>query len=143
MPVKSEPEWFAPVAELIARESITLKEAATRLQVPLTTEAASNTFRSKAFQRVLRAARNQHWREICRDQTFSKDAVVGQMYWLASQLAEAGELEKALDGLLKLSKVQGWLGAETNVNVFQGLSGRDIETLKKQTIERQKEESIN
>jgi hypothetical protein len=48
------------------------------------------------------------------------------MWVLADRLIAEGEFEKAAGVLDKLSKMEGWSGNEGNINIFSGLTARDI-----------------
>jgi hypothetical protein len=54
-------------------------------------------------------------------------------------LMREGEYDKAAAAIEKLGKLEGWVGGDSNVNVFAGLSARDIaearERLVKGTVE--------
>ena len=125
-----------PAAELVAREGVSLREAATRLKIPLTTEEAALAWRSKLFQKLLRAERLRYNLEISNDPGWSRRAAVGKMLYLVDRLIEAGEHDKALEGLLKVAKVEGWLSADTNVNVFGALTDKELLELKAKIAER-------
>lgn len=126
----TEAEWWQPCAELMAREGISLREAATRLKAPITSEQAASTFRLRGFQKLLRSERNRFFLEIGQDAAWSKRTAIGQMLYLVSRLIDEGQHDKALEGLLKVARTEGWLGAESNVNVFAGLSDKELSELK-------------
>ena len=114
----------------MAREGITLREAATRLKVPIQTEDAANLFRTKQFQRLLRAERNRYYLEVGQDIEWRRKTAIGMLLTCVNQLMTNGEYDKAAEVILKASRVEGWLGAETAVNVFAGLSQKDLDTLR-------------
>jgi len=114
----------------MAREGVTLREAATRLKVPIGTEDAANLFRTKGFQRLLRAERNRYYLEVGQDIEWRRKTAIGMLLNCANQLMTNGEFDKAAEVILKASRVEGWLGAETAVNVFAGLSQKDLDTLR-------------
>lgn len=135
MPLLPQPEWLQPAAEIVAREGLTLAEALTRLAVPLKTSEIANTWRSKAFQRVLRSESNRYYSEMGQDPSWVKATAVGQLLHCAAQLIKKGEYDKGAEVILKAAKVQGWLSAEAQVNVFAGLSGREMEEVRKRILE--------
>ena len=138
---KREPIYWTDIAELMAREGLSFRESATRLQVPLTSEAASNEFRSKGFQKVLRSARNRFYREIAGDPEWARRTAVGMMLNAAERLMEAGEFDKVLEGLLKIGKMEGWVGADTTVSVIGGLSQADLDQLKAKLLKKQEDDA--
>lgn len=125
-----------PAAELVAREGVSLREAATRLRIPLTNEQAANFWRTKSFQKLLRAERQRYYLEIASDPAHCRKAVVGKMLYLVDRLLDNNEPDKALEGLLKVARVEGWLAGEQSVNVFNSLSDQDLAALKQRALEK-------
>lgn len=139
--VKEEQAWWQDVADLMSREGLQITEAATRLKVPMTTLEARNTFRSAVFQRILRSSRNRHFREIGTDKEWSKKTAVGKLLACAEELFTRGEYDKAAEVILKATKVEGWVGEAGNVNVFAGMTGRDLDQIRQKLRERAESES--
>lgn len=127
MPTKPEQDWLPVAAELIAREGLSFREAVTRLKIPLTTDQSTQIFRTKQFQRLLNAERNRYWRELALDPDWARKTAVGQLLYCAQQLITAGDFDKAAEVIMKASRVEGWLNSDTTVNVFAGLTARDLE----------------
>lgn len=136
LPAKPESEHHQPLAELIAREGITLREAATRLKFAITSEEAGNLFRTKGFQRLLRAERNRYFAEVGQDIEWRRKTAIGMMLHCVQQLIEHGEFDKAAEVILKAARVEGWLGAETSVNVFAGLTQKELDSLQSKIKEK-------
>lgn len=130
MPRTPESEWFQPAAELMAREGLTLAEAATRLGQPVTREEATRIFRTKQFQSLLRSERLRFHAEVGRNPEWSRKTAIGQLLVCIERLMEEGAYDKAAEVILKATKVEGWLGNETQVTVFNGLSHRDLEAIR-------------
>lgn len=130
MPLISEASWFQPAAELVAREGLTLAEAATRLKEPMTREDAARVFRSKHFQALLRAERLRFYAEVGRNPEWSRKTAIGQLLVCIQELMSAGEFANAAEVILKATKVEGWLGNETAVTVFNGLSQQQLEQIR-------------
>jgi hypothetical protein len=114
----------------MAREGVTLREAATRLKITIGSEDAANLFRTKGFQRILRAERNRYYLEVGQDVEWRRKTAIGMLLHCVNQLISQGEFDKAAEVILKASRVEGWLGAETQVSVFNGLSSKDLDTLR-------------
>ena len=126
---RDELAWYRPAAELMAKEGISLKEAAAKLRVELSSSDAEKVQRTKTFQSILRTERLRFYNEIAAHPEYRKQAVVGMMLYNIERLTEGGEAKEALDGLNKLSKVEGWQGQDT-VNVFTNLSAKDFQQLR-------------
>lgn len=130
MPITAESPYFQPVAELMAREGLTFAEAATRLNHPITREEASKAFKTKQFQALLRAERLRYYAEVGRNPEWSRKTAIGQLLVCIQELMTAGEYDKAAEVILKATKVEGWLGNETQVTVFNGLSQQQLEQIR-------------
>jgi hypothetical protein len=138
---KEEKPWWAPAAELMAREGLTLAESVTRLGVAINTIEARNTFRSAQFQRLLLTTRNRHFREVGTNAEWSKKTAVGQLLECAAALFARGEFDKCAEVILKATKIEGWVGEAGNVNVFAGMTGRDLDQIRAKLQERKDQEA--
>lgn len=125
-----------PTAELMAREGVSLREAAGRLRVQMTNEECATQFRTKIFQRLLRVERLRFAVEVANDPGWSRRAAIGKMLYLVDRLIENGENDKALEGLLKVARVEGWLAAETSLNLTMGITDRELMEIKEKIAKR-------
>jgi hypothetical protein len=125
-----------PAAELMARESISLREALTRLRVSLASDEVAKISRRASFQKLVRNAQNTLYQEIAGDPSYSRRAVIGKMLWMVDRMADSGEFRDAVEGLLKVARVEGWLSDATSVNVFNALTDQQLQELKKRAAER-------
>lgn len=130
MPQTPELEYYQQAAELIARDGLTLAEALTRLNQPITKEAAAKLFRTKHFQSLLRSERLRYYAEVGRNPEWSRKTAIGQLLVCIQELMASGEYDKAAEVILKATKVEGWLGNETQVTVFNGLSQQQLEQIR-------------
>jgi hypothetical protein len=110
----------------MARTSCSLKQASGDVGHPLDPDEAERTFRRRDFQDILRSEKNKFFAGIANDPTRSKSVAIGKMEMLIDRLIVAGEYEKAANAIDKLGKLEGWVGADSNVNIFSGLTARDI-----------------
>lgn len=124
--------WFPKAAEMLVRGRKTMNMVVLELKLDLTAKEAEDIFKSKSFQEVLRLERHRFWNELASDPGFGKNSVIGQMLECVYMLTQEGNYEKALDGLNKLASIAGWKGAETNINVFENVSAKDIADIKAQ-----------
>jgi hypothetical protein len=124
------PAWFVQAAEVMVRTSCSLKQAALEIGHPLDPDEADKVSRRRDFQEILRVEKNKFYQSIANDPTRTKSVIVGQMWFLADRLIGEGEFEKAASVLDKLAKLEGWAGNENNINIFSGLTSRDIEEAK-------------
>lgn len=120
------PAWFHQAAEHMVRNSCTLKVAALEIGHPLDPDEADKVTRRRDFQEILRIEKNKFYAGVANDPTRTKSVVLGQMWFLADRLIAEGEFEKAAGVLDKLGKMEGWSGNEGNINIFSGLTARDI-----------------
>jgi hypothetical protein len=115
----------------MVREGKNLPQVALELELKLTSRELENVARTKAFQQVLWQERHKYHRELAQDPNVSKNTLVGEMMVAIRRLMDEGEWAKALDGLYKLAQVQGWKGADTQQNIFFGVSDKDLDALER------------
>lgn len=135
-PPKSDESWFNAAADIIVREAVGLKDAVTQLSIPLTTQDCQNISRRKSFQTALRTAKIRFQAEVANAPGRNKTSTIGHLQILAEKLELEGAHDKAAEVLFKISKLENWVGEGGVVNVFGGLSQKDIDLLKKQVEER-------
>ena len=128
-------------AEMMVRESRSLKEVLTQLQIPLTTDECETIGRRRSFRELLRAARNRLHNEIGSDPSRNKEALIGQLQLQADNLEASGEYDKAAEVLFKIAKVKNYIGEENTVNVFAGLTAKDFDAIRKRLAESKVEEN--
>jgi hypothetical protein len=132
MPKKEHEEpYFARLAEFMVREDKDIFVSATELELGLTSDECSKVSKNKTFQKLLRGERTKQYNELARDPQRSKDTLVGKAIFAIDKLLEAENYDKAMTGILSLAKIEGYVGNDTNVNVFSGLSTQDMEALRK------------
>ena len=130
-PRKAEQAWYEKAAELMVRHGMSLRQAASEIGVPLTTEEAEAIGRRQGFQRVLWLARNRYYQEVASDPGRTKNAALGLLYVLAQKLIEGGEFDKAADVIFKMLRAEGHVGPEQQVSVIAGLSANELEAVRK------------
>ena len=118
------------VAERCAREGISFRQAASDEGISLTSIEAENMERRKAYQEILWNARHRYAQELANNPQATKSSAIGMMMQAIQKLLEHGDWDKAIAGIEKLSKLQGWVGADTNVNLIAGISTKDLEKIK-------------
>ncbi len=126
---------MAPAAEGMVREGLTIRESLTRLGVNLTSQEAENVFRSKTFQRILRMERNRFFTELGSDPARTKATAVGMLLDAAEHLREAGEYKEVAEAMLKLGKMEGWIGGEGAVSIFASLTQRELDEIRARVSE--------
>lgn len=110
----------------MVRNNLSLKSAALEIGHPLDPDEAEKVSRRREFQEILRVERNKYFAGVANDPTRTKSTVLGKMTVLADKLISEGEHDKAAVVLEKLAKMEGWSGNEGNINIFSGLTARDI-----------------
>lgn len=129
MPQK-EASWYQSAVEAIAREGVTLRQYVANAELALTSIECERIFKSKRFQELLRAEREKYQSEIATTPGRNKTSLLGLAYMLIWKLIEEAQWDKAILGIEKLSKIEGWQGADTNVNIFAGITAQDIDKMK-------------
>lgn len=110
----------------MVRGNMSLKQAAVEVGHPLDPDEAEKVSRRRDFQEILRVEKNKYYATIANDPSRTKSTAIGKMEMLIDKLIVAGEYDKAGVLIEKLGKLEGWTGAESNVNIFSGLTARDI-----------------
>lgn len=121
---------MSEAADLIVRQGVSLAQALTELKVSLTSSECDKLQKQRVWQRVLWSARNRYYLELASDPESTKRAACGMLRLLAQKLYELGDYDKSGAIVEKLAKIEGWVGIEGSVNVFAGLSQRDIDDMK-------------
>jgi hypothetical protein len=130
IPPRYSPAWFVQVAEEMVRNGSDLKTAALDLGLELEVAEAACIARRKDFQEILRGETNKYHAMVANDPSRTKSVALGIMWIAAEKLAKEGEHDKAVQALERIAKVEGWSGNEQNINIFSGLTARDIEEAK-------------
>jgi hypothetical protein len=145
MPRKPEPlePWMLDAIQFMVQQDFTLRQAATQLGVELTPQQADNLLGRVRFQDALRGARLAHYAEIGSDPNLNQHVVIGMLYKMAERLAEDREDYKAADAVLKLAKVKGIVGTESDSysKIFGCLTQANLESLKERFREQQEREA--
>jgi hypothetical protein len=110
----------------MVRNGVALKVAALDLGIELDLAESEKIGRRKDFQEILRVERNKFYAAVANDPSRTKSVALGMMWTAAEKLAREGEHDKAAQALERLAKVEGWAGNEANVNIFSGLTARDL-----------------
>jgi hypothetical protein len=122
--------WFQKLAAQMVRTGHNLNKVQHDLNLEMTSRECENLAVDKEFVACLRGERHRYYKEIATDPTRSKTTKIGQMEILALKLEEEGFLEKAAKVHLDISKLEGWLDSQTQVNVFGDLSAADLQKMR-------------
>jgi hypothetical protein len=129
-PRKEEP-YFARLAEQMVRNNQTVWQASVELGLGLRDEEAKKLSLNPAFQQVLYQRRNQIAKEIATDPQRDKNTTIGKMVICMDRLMNDDAWEKAANVGMNILKAEGHVGAESAINVFAGLSAKDIDAMKR------------
>lgn len=123
---KPQLEWFRDAAKLMVRAGMSLKMAATELQLDLDARECERILYRKEFQKVLGEEREKFYAEVAATPGRSKATAIGRMHVAIERLASEGAWDKVITGVRELARLEGWVGPETDVTVFAGLTAKDI-----------------
>lgn len=129
-PEKNE-QWVTDAAELMARTGLSFKEAVAELNEPVTTDVCDAVVRRKSFNRLLWECRHRYFTQLAQDPAFNQDVVVGKLLSQAQKLEDKGFEDKAAEVLLKIAKIRGWVGPDSQISVFGELSQSDLDSIRK------------
>lgn len=128
---QTELSWYARVAEIMAKRDCNIQQACFEEDLPVTTLEADEHFKSPAFQTLLRRARAKHYAEVADDPaSHSKRIVVGKLIKAAELLTSNGSHDKAAEVLHKVCKIEGWDKSDNQMNLFGGVTAKDLEEMK-------------
>lgn len=96
----------------------------------MTSKDCETISRRKSFQSLLRQSRIRFRSEVAGDPGRNKQSTIGQLQILADKLEAQGDSDKAAAVLFQLAKLENWVGETGTVNVFAGLTQKDIDEMK-------------
>jgi hypothetical protein len=133
------PEWIPQACELMVKYDLSLRQAAAELGQDISVEEADALKDRKLFKERLEEKRLAYYSEIGSNPKLTKEAVVGMILKLAERLAQDREDFKSADALLKLAKMQGWVGAEPDSlwKTFSALTQAQIDEVKERLKEQE------
>lgn len=137
-----EHPYFARLAKTIVWEDLDPFQAATKLELGLTTAEAEAAFKNPLFQKLLRAERIKQDNEIADDPNRGKSTTIGRILRLADKMEHAKQFDKAATALVNLAKIEGHLGPESTVNIFGSLNAKDIQEMKEKLRKEQAEQGL-
>jgi hypothetical protein len=118
------------VAELMVRDGMSFKEAVNELHLPLTPGECDAVKNRAVFQDILLKAQHTHRESLANMPERSKASAIGLALLSLEKLFQEGEWREVIAGVEKIGKMEGWIGGETNINVFSGLTQTDIKKAK-------------
>lgn len=133
--------WYEPVIEIMIAERIPLLMAVTRYgaqDIALTPEECAGHERRKSFKDLYRAMLRKHYMEAASPVDHTKTILVGRMLANAKSLETMGKVKEANEALMGVARVEGWVGGEQTVNIFDSLTGADYQKLKDSVEQRKK-----
>lgn len=130
---KAEP-WFQRVAEKMVRESKTLLDCCVELGIPMTSKDAFNTERKKSFQQCIQGERNRYYAELANDPARTKNSLIGALLLVINRLMDEGKWRDASEALLKLAKIEGWVGEGTQINILKELTDSQLKAIERSIL---------
>ena len=127
--------WMKQLAEEMVESGSSISVAASNLGLPLTKDELIRTANREEFQAFLRKAKNELRTRVADDPARSKRAAIGALALAIEGLLNEAKWVDAVAAIEKLAKIEGWVGSESNINIFQGMTARDIEAEKKKILE--------
>lgn len=123
--------WWNKAAELMVRQNLRFLHATTVLGIEGGTDELKRVEASQEFQNLLWNERHKYYKEIAQDPNFTKDSLVGQMLTIIFAQMEENKWKDAGESILKLAKIQGYVGETGTVNIFGNLSEAQLKELEK------------
>lgn len=122
--------WYEEAADRMVREGTPFRQVAAEKGYALTMIECEQIVNSKLFQDILWTARHRYNQDVGGNPEATKTSAAGMMLQAIQKLLDDGQWDKAIQGVEKLSKLQGWQGGDTQVNVFADLTARDFDKIR-------------
>jgi hypothetical protein len=141
--VKSE-HWWADCADCMIREGRNMFFYCNEHGLGLTSAECDKVTRSQVFQELFRIRRNIYYKELANDSSLTRTAVKGQLVLAIQKMIEKEQYDKAANAIMQLAKLEGWTSDGTNVNVFNDVTQKDLDALRKRVAGMQpSKENVN
>jgi len=105
-------------------------QAARQVGLEWTEKECEKITRRPEFKRILREEKYKHASEVANTPGRNKSSAIGMMQVAIENLLSEGEWDKAVAAIEKLAKLEGWMGSDSNINIFAGLTAKEIEEQK-------------
>lgn len=102
------------------------KQAAGELKIDWTAAECDKITRRTEFKRILREERNRIHTDVANTPGRNKSSAIGMMVLALENLMAEGEYDKVIAGIEKLAKLEGWMGGDSNIQIFAGLTAKDL-----------------
>src|SRR5438128_2091630 len=119
----------------MAQNNMSFKQAVNELGLGWEPHECELISKRKEFKQVLRTEKNTLYGDVANMPGRTKSTAVGMLLVSLENLLEQGEFDKVISGVEKLARLEGWLGADSNINVFAGLTSRDIAEQKQKLLD--------
>lgn len=129
-------DWMMEAAQLMARSGLSLKQSVDELGIEVTSEECHSLINKVSFQKILWEARHRYFHEMGRDPNYTKDSAIGKLLALSQKLEESGEFDKAAEVVLKVAKINGWVGPDSTVSIFGELSQKDLDQIREKVAKK-------
>lgn len=127
-PLETE-QWLTEVVDLMLSERLPFLAASTILfpERTLSPTDAAAIQRRTSFRNLLAAATRRYYAERGSPADTDKTVLVGSMMDDAKRLRDAGKPKEASEVVASAAKILGYVGADTNVNLFGEVSHADLQ----------------
>jgi hypothetical protein len=136
-PKRVNAPWLSRAVALVVRLDTTLAAAALEYGHSLSVQQIEEIEKTVEYQKMISVARDKWAEELASDPSHNKRATIGKLKMLAAKLDANAQYEKAADVLLKMSKLENWVGADTNVSVIGGLTAAEMAEVREE-LQKQK-----
>ena len=124
-------EWVPQAIDMMLAERVSFEHAAMTLghAFPNHDEAA-RYMRRKSYRDAWERQQKLYYESKSSPAAHTKTIAIGKMIDDSDRLRQAGRFKEAAEILFSVAKAEGWVGPETTTNIFQDLSGQEIERLR-------------
>lgn len=133
---KKNEGFLGKLAEKMVRENKPILVAANELEIDMPSRDVLNIERRKSFQQLLWAEKHKFHKELAQDANRNKSVLIGQMVYIIDELMKVGKFKEAAEAILKLAKIEGYVGTEGTVNIIEGLSAIEMENVRRELMKK-------
>ena len=118
---------YPQIIETMLRDRVNLLQAATLLGFSETPSSAFGHSRRKSFQELHVLMSRSHFAALGSNFDTDKRVLIGMFMDDAKRLRDMGKPKEASEVIEKAGKMLGYVGADSTVNIFQDMSGADLQ----------------
>lgn len=135
VPIQDLQAALKDIARLMVQNQLSFVQAVKELKLALEGYECDVLQKRADWKKTLREAKNAFHADVANTPGRNKSSAIGMMQVAIENLMAEGEYDKAVSAIEKLAKLEGWVGSDSNINIFAGLTAREIAEQKAKVLE--------